>query len=377
MALNPSGAISLGGAITGQSVNLELSKAATALISLNDTDLRTLFGVASGQISLSQGYGQSSGASHGYFLGTVTASPTQGGEINRYTFATNAVNQTGLRLSPGAAKGVDAGGVNTPAKAYFARGNSGTPNPAGAVANNQGSQIDGIVFSSQTYFDSAAELVQPRFNINVNVQSETRGYFGGGSISPFPTQYPQVDGIVFATDSAIDVAAGLPEGSNVSRQHVQSTTRGYFAGAISSPSRFQSTGIGKIDFATEGIAFTGANLVQARLSMSGVHSPTRGYFGGGNYPPSAPAQQTQIDGITFATETQYDAAASLTVANSGKISMVQGGYGIVGYALPGGFTSVDKFTFATETNSDIGAAAGAIAYPSGVSNNSGTQNNSI
>jgi len=58
MPLNASGAISLGGPIVGQSVNLELGKSATALISMNDTDLRTLFGVASGQISMSQGYGR-------------------------------------------------------------------------------------------------------------------------------------------------------------------------------------------------------------------------------------------------------------------------------------------------------------------------------
>jgi hypothetical protein len=36
MPLNASGPISLGGATTGESVNLELSKAATSTISLND-----------------------------------------------------------------------------------------------------------------------------------------------------------------------------------------------------------------------------------------------------------------------------------------------------------------------------------------------------
>lgn len=47
------------GTISMQSVNIELAKAATALISLNDTDVRTLFGVSSGQISLADGYGKS------------------------------------------------------------------------------------------------------------------------------------------------------------------------------------------------------------------------------------------------------------------------------------------------------------------------------
>lgn len=50
MTLNSSGPISLGGSTAGQSINLELSKSATAQVSLNDTDVRTLAGVASGAI---------------------------------------------------------------------------------------------------------------------------------------------------------------------------------------------------------------------------------------------------------------------------------------------------------------------------------------
>jgi hypothetical protein len=59
MALNPSGPISIGGATAGQSINLELGRAATATSSLNETALRTLAGVPSGQISLSNFYGKS------------------------------------------------------------------------------------------------------------------------------------------------------------------------------------------------------------------------------------------------------------------------------------------------------------------------------
>lgn len=50
MALNSSGAISLAGTTTGQSVAVELSQSATGQISLNDTNVRTLAGVASGAI---------------------------------------------------------------------------------------------------------------------------------------------------------------------------------------------------------------------------------------------------------------------------------------------------------------------------------------
>jgi len=60
MALNSSGPISLGGATAGQSINLELGQAATALSSINATNARALAGVPSGQISISNFYGKSS-----------------------------------------------------------------------------------------------------------------------------------------------------------------------------------------------------------------------------------------------------------------------------------------------------------------------------
>lgn len=80
MTLNASGPISLGGATVGQSINLELGQSATALASINATNFRTLAGVASGQISLSNFYGKSSGPSPGdayqggYFAGKITQS---------------------------------------------------------------------------------------------------------------------------------------------------------------------------------------------------------------------------------------------------------------------------------------------------------------
>jgi hypothetical protein len=50
MTLNSSGPISLGGSTAGQSINLELSQSATATVSLNDANVRSLAGVASGAI---------------------------------------------------------------------------------------------------------------------------------------------------------------------------------------------------------------------------------------------------------------------------------------------------------------------------------------
>lgn len=64
MALNPTGPISMGGTVVGESINLELGKAATATISLNDADARALAGISTGTISLSNFYGKSNSLGH-------------------------------------------------------------------------------------------------------------------------------------------------------------------------------------------------------------------------------------------------------------------------------------------------------------------------
>jgi len=67
------------GAISMNQVNVELGSAGTTQRSLNDTAVRTLFGIPSGQISMSNGYGKSSApnslgtyysAYGGYYTGT-------------------------------------------------------------------------------------------------------------------------------------------------------------------------------------------------------------------------------------------------------------------------------------------------------------------
>lgn len=69
----------LSGAISLSDVNIELGKSATATISLNDADVRALFGVPSGSISMSDGYGKSS-----TFFATISSSQSN---LNLRTFA--------------------------------------------------------------------------------------------------------------------------------------------------------------------------------------------------------------------------------------------------------------------------------------------------
>jgi hypothetical protein len=69
-------------AISLSQVNTELGLSASALISMNDAAVRTLFGVASGQISMSQGYGKAN-----QFAFTISSNQTN---ANLRTLAVNA-----------------------------------------------------------------------------------------------------------------------------------------------------------------------------------------------------------------------------------------------------------------------------------------------
>lgn len=83
MALNATGAISLAGTTTGQSIALELGLSGTAQITMNCTAVRTLAGVASGAITLSNFYGKSNGPSVAVFYGYVV-SPTTSNQVRRF-----------------------------------------------------------------------------------------------------------------------------------------------------------------------------------------------------------------------------------------------------------------------------------------------------
>ena len=112
MALNPSGAISLAGPSTGQSIAVELGVSATATISLNDTNVRTLAQVPSGVIVMpTDFYGKSN------TTGTQKA-------IFGYGFPsfsiTNLVSSTGVVAS-------DTPGVGTAREGLAAAGYSTSP----------------------------------------------------------------------------------------------------------------------------------------------------------------------------------------------------------------------------------------------------------
>lgn len=95
MTLATSGTISIGGTTATRSINLELNRAATATSNMGETDLRTLAGVSSGAISMSNFYGKSNS------LDTQTITVGQG-SYSRFGFSDlSAVGWTGGSITDG------------------------------------------------------------------------------------------------------------------------------------------------------------------------------------------------------------------------------------------------------------------------------------
>lgn len=98
MALNPSGPISLGGSTAGESIALELGLSATGTISLNDTAVRGLAGVASGAIVMPTDFYGKSNIPGGAVYVWGTSGPGSGGGImglNGYNLTISTPTQLG------------------------------------------------------------------------------------------------------------------------------------------------------------------------------------------------------------------------------------------------------------------------------------------
>lgn len=109
MTMVSSGTISIGGSATSgglnQSINIELGRSATATSSLNESALRTLAGVPSGAISLSNFYGKSN-----QFAFTISTNQTN---ANLRTLAVNAGWDQSVKVVATLASGVTISSAST------------------------------------------------------------------------------------------------------------------------------------------------------------------------------------------------------------------------------------------------------------------------
>jgi hypothetical protein len=202
MALNPSGAISLGGPSAGQSIALEVGQGATSQISLNDIIVRTLAGVPSGVIIMPTNfYGKSSFTpTQKAIFGFGSAAPVQ-------LATTNLVSNTGVVASdtpgaPGVSIRIRAAGAGYGGdKAIFGFGLVGFTrlNVTNLVSNT------GVVASDTP----GAPGVTARFRVAAAGYSTDKAIFGFGSPSPTPGAVTNITNLISNTGVAASDTPGV------------------------------------------------------------------------------------------------------------------------------------------------------------------------
>jgi hypothetical protein len=253
----------------------------------------------------------------GYFVGGLTSIST----YPFYNIAANEIdgilfsNESSINPSstlPRITRGVH-GSLNSSTKGYVAT-DSTYPSTI----------VDGLTFSTETTTTTAVNLSARVSTAGVN--SSTKGYWGGGRRDATPEHVTEIDGILFSNETYINPSAGLAVG----RYHlggVNSTTRGYFAGGVQrrTSAASQAAAAGEIDgiqFDTEAAINPAATLPVPRYYLHGTNSTTRGYFAGGQLSTSI---LNEIDGIRFDTEAAINPAATLAVARRSLAGMQNGG----------------------------------------------------
>lgn len=344
-----SGLIAIGGSGTSgglnQSINVELGLSATANSNLGQANFRTLAGVATGVISMSNFYGKSNLTPKGYYYG--------GFVNNGVTYATviQGINlNTEARSNPSATvalNGVNFGAVFNTTACYLAGGSdSNTANYtivkflwstearttiAATINTNQwGGPVavsNGVTYG---YWISAIEYGPKAGRTRIQFSNETTSYnattiaaFGygtegcntttqGWARNRGGTGFP-VTTFTFSTEVAATVSAVLVWWQN--NAGAQSTTVGYWWGGHEYLLTNQTNATTAVTFST-GVAKT----VSAVMSYSGFNAGasqtlTAAYIAGGyTYPNTFRATYNKF---TFSTETMATIAATLSVATAG------------------------------------------------------------
>lgn len=304
MTLASSGTMSTGGTTANRSINLELGLSATATSGLGQANFRTLAGVATGAISMSNFYGKSNIIPKGYVAGG----------------ASNTINVS----------------LNT---------------------------IYSLLFSTETSGVVSATLNQV-LNWQCSIISSSKGYICGGRVTgiPYPG-YFRINSMLLTTEAIALVTASMTNNNANAGNMSNQVTYGYcMTGYDHYPSNYALDGYNRLTYSTEAISSV-ATLLWGTWGSECASSTTDGYtpgYGGtiyvwGRFTYST---ETAVNAATAFASNASERAAG----NSTTVAYWSGGNGGAGGTTPQSFTHA--ITFATNAIKTVSAtlpAARAIA----------------
>lgn len=233
---------------------------------------------------------------------------------------------------------------------------------AGGFYPTEYASIDALDFATQTLALSAATLAVAR-DSGSSFNSSTKGYAFGGTTNTGSAQTPTgaVGGVIFSTGTAFTLS-DFPTGHK-GHAGVNSTTAGYSGGGISSGFPGPTTNdIRRLLFSTDVASDIVANLATSRHNLVGWCSTTRGYFAQGSDLNNT--KLSEIDGITYASETAYNPAATVSnfvlFTTPTSVNSSTAGY------ISGGTSTVGKFIFQTESYGNASVSISSRTYLAGV-----------
>jgi len=210
--------------------------------------------------------------------------------------------------------------------------------------------IDGFRYDTEALVSTSAMLNLPKIDM-AGVNSNTHGYFGGGTGESAPESLSDISGIRFGAETTINTSSTLTTGASLFAG-VSSVDDGYFAGGIDSTFT-TSNNIDKLEFFSETVTALASYLKVRRSGLTGVNSSTDGYFASGA--GSGGANKTTVDKITFSTETVSSVTATLSPARAqgAAVNSATKGYFAGGYTT-NAIARIDVIDFSTEAITNSG-----------------------
>lgn len=340
MALPSSGAISL------NLVNVELSLTATAQVSLNDTAVRTLFGVASGAISMSNGYGKSSVIDQMIIAGGYPASYAAVTTTNKFLFATEAISVLSSAPMPAAA----GNGVQIGNKTYgYSFGGIQT---GGWTYTTQRSRFN---HSTLTWNSLTALTTQRIFGGSGNISD--RAYSLGGSQSVGGLANDVIQKFVFSTETTTSISATLPSSPWLAPGTIGDANRFIIFNSNNGYACAQAWV--QLSYSTEART-NGASLASTRdaFGTGQVGTTTTGYV---KLNGLCTAASTALAKFTFASDAVASATSLVSYIASGTSSSnPTKGIWVGGWnaGITSAINVINKMTFSGETTTNLSATLG-------------------